>query len=367
MFFSRFRKRAKKTETVEKNEIVESTKSGFKVGDYVLVKDGLKLENGEFTDNWAGKIVELYDDENVVNITFDAITLNHISDDYLVNCDETGGDHYSYNFYAKELTKIKRRDTKATYKAAAKAYDLRFAALTDDPVTWEEQMQEKWFGMFAETPFFEQLTDHQKENADFAIEVFTHYYFNYMDKGLMECTPYDAEEMCTDILARKVSAERDFYEALGPIIGAFFEFLSAEGYFEPKDAREIKEHLLSIENKIIEASEDPSNWGMAKSFMMQGQSEGYDMSSQEDLDAFMRKQQLGTLRRLQQEHEQEQQFQEVSNGLRFASKPYVNQDPYKDFKRNTKVSVRYQGGKVKEHVSFKRVEKDLRSGKCELI
>jgi len=342
MFFSRFKKQT------------TSATPDFKVGHYVKVNDGLRLENGEFTKNWAGKIVGMYDDGELINITFDAITLDNISDDYLVSCDETGGDHYSYNFYRKELTPIERRDTEKVYKMAAKAYDLRFAQLTADQVSIEEEMQEKWFDLFSESPFFEQLNETEKELADFTIDVFTNYYLSFIDNTLMECIPDDVAYICTDILPRKVTSEGDFFEHLTTIIIAFFEFLEAEKY-TVTDSKQIKKRLLPLKHQIIEASENPANWGMAKSMMMQATSMGYDTSSQDDLNAFM------------------QEFNALSFEERKAkmgslpSLPSFSQDPYRDFKRNTKVSVRYQGGKIKEYISFKRVEKDLRSGKCTLI
>lgn len=349
MLFSKFKKKAAK-----KVETIESSESNFKVGDYVRVNDGIKIENGELTDNWVGKILEIYNDGELVNITFDATTLGNISDAYLINCEETGGDHYSYNFDAKELTKIERRDTKETYKAATKAYDLRFAGLTFDQVSLEEGMQEKWFGLFSDSPFFEQLGEAEKELADFTIDVFTNYYSNYIDNTLMECTPEDVAYICTDILPRKVTSDDDFFEYLGTIVTAFFEFLEAEEY-TVADSGQIKERLLPLKDEIIEASENPANWGMAKSMMMKATEMGYDTSSQDDLNAFM------------------QEFNALSFAERKATTgdlmqaPYANQDPYRDFKRNTKISVRYRGGKTKEYVSFKRVEKDLRSGKCTLI
>lgn len=349
----------------------KKNKSGFKVGDYVRVNDGIKIETGEIINNWGGQITEIYSQSDTYNISFDAITLDGMSDEYLLMCDKDGCDEYSYNFQVGDFTLMERRDTDEELKRASSEYRMRFALLTDDLYSWEEEMQEKWFDMFSETRFFEQLTEHQKENADFAIHVFTHYYMSYMDQGLLECTTDDAEYMCTDILSRKVTAERDFYEALGPIIAAFFEFMGEKEYFSEKDAQKIKKHILSIQDKIVKASENPNNWGMAKSMMMRASEQGYDMSSQEDMDAFLRVQQLNALQRLQQEQgqlqERDRQLEQQSKGFYFSSKPHINQDPYKDFGRNTKVSVSYPEGKTKENVSFKRVEKDLRSGKCTLI
>ena len=335
----------------------KNEKPDFKVGHYVKVNDGIEIETGELADNWAGEITALNPEYDTVDITFDAQTLNSISDKYLIECDEKGYDHYTYIFKRSDLTPIKRRDTEEEYEAAVKAYDLRFARLSGDMVSVEEEMRDKWFDLFAKSPFFEQLNDIQKENADFAIDVFINYLDGYIGTSLHDCTPEDAIEMCLDILPRKVSADDEFFGGLASLLGIFFEFLEENGHIPIGNGKAIKNTLKDMDAKTLAASKDPSNWGMAKSMVMSAQEQGLDLTDEDDKNEFMRMQQLNALNRLASERHESP----------FASQPYVNQDPYKNFGRNTKVSVRYPGGKVKERVSFKRVEKDLRAGKCELI
>jgi len=334
----------------------KNEKPDFKVGHYVKVNEGLEIETGETANNWAGEITEINPEHDTVEITFDAETLYSISDEYLIECDEKGYDHYTYRFFRSDLTPIERRDTEKSYEAATKAYDLRFAQLSGDMVSVEDSMRDQWFGLFSKSPFFEQLDETQKESADFAIDVFINYLESYQGIGLYDCTPEDAKEMCLDILPRKVSAGDEFFGGLASLLGTFFEFLEENGHIPIGNGKAVKNALKNLDAETLAASKDPSNWGMAKSMVMGMQEQGFDPSDQGDMNEFMQMQQLNALNRIASER----------TGY-YSSEPYVNQDPYKDFGRNTKVSVRYPGGKVRERVSFKRVEKDLRAGKCELI
>ncbi len=335
----------------------KSEKPDFKVGHYVKVNEGMVIETGETVNNWAGKITEINPEHDTVEITFDAETLNSISDTYLIECDEKGYDHYTYRFGRSDLTPIERRDTEEEYHAAAKAYDLRFAQLTGDMASVEDSMRDEWFRLFSKSPFFEQLNETQKENTDFAIEVFINYLEGYLGLGLYDCTPEDAKEMCLDILPRKVSADDEFFGSVASLLAVFFEFLEENGHIPAGNGKAISDTLKGMDKETLAASKDPSNWGMAKSMVMSAQEQGFDLTDEDDKNRFMQMQQLNALNRAASQKRQSL----------FASQPYVNEDPYKDFGRNTKVSVRYPGGKVRERVSFKRVEKDLRAGKCELI
>jgi len=343
-------------------------KPDFKVGHYVKVNEGMEIETGEIVDNWAGEITEIRGEHDVIEITFDAETLNSISDEYLIECDEKGYAHYTYVFEKSDLTPIQRRDTEEEYQAAAKAYDLRFAQLTGDMVSVEEEMRDKWFGLFSKSPFFDQLDDTQKGNADFAIDVFINYLDGYIGTSLHDCDPGDAEEMCMDILPRKVSADDDFFKGLASLIATFFEFLEADGHIPEGNGKAVKNALKGMDKKVLAASKDPQNWGMAKSMVMSAEAQGFDMGNEDDRNKFMQLQQLNALSGLVAEKRDSlNKLISENRGVLSSKEPFVNQDPYKNFKRNTKVSVRYPGGKTKERVSFKRVEKDLRAGKCTLI
>ena len=82
--------------------------------------------------------------------------------------------------------------------------------------------------------------------------------------------------------------------------------------------------------------------------MMQAKAEGYDLSSEEEINDFMRRQRMQA---------PVQQY------------PYTEppEDPFKGIGRNQKITVQYEDGTTKADIKFKKVEKDLRAGRCELI
>jgi len=96
----------------------------------------------------------------------------------------------------------------------------------------------------------------------------------------------------------------------------------------------------------VEAAKE-SNWGPAKSYMMKAKAQGYDLSSEEEVEAFMRRQQMEAL----------------------AHQPTTRppKDPFKGIGRNQKITVQYEDGTIKADIKFKKVEKDLRAGRCEIV
>lgn len=65
---------------------------------------------------------------------------------------------------------------------------------------------------------------------------------------------------------------------------AFWEFLKREFNFKTADS--ILKYLRQIEPKFRNIMNDPSKFGMAKSFFQMGQAAGFDMTSQLGPNAF---------------------------------------------------------------------------------
>jgi hypothetical protein len=66
---------------------------------------------------------------------------------------------------------------------------------------------------------------------------------------------------------------------------AFWEYLERE--FLLPQARAVLNLLAKIEPDFKSLMSDPSRFGMAKSFFTMGQAAGFDMTSQEGMNAFM--------------------------------------------------------------------------------
>src|SRR5713101_7344960 len=86
----------------------------------------------------------------------------------------------------------------------------------------------KWFDAFALSSGFESLSQAQQRKAGSIANFFTEYSYNYQGLAPEEWTPGAVVECCTEILPRKVSAKSDFFEAIAPVLSAFFNYLADE-------------------------------------------------------------------------------------------------------------------------------------------
>lgn len=69
-----------------------------------------------------------------------------------------------------------------------------------------------------------------------------------------------------------------------PELIVFWQYLQQE--YQLSEAPPILEYLHELEEHYPNLMNDPSQFGLAKSFVMMGQKAGFDMSTQEGLDAF---------------------------------------------------------------------------------
>lgn len=98
-------------------------------------------------------------------------------------------------------------------------------------------------------------------------------------------SPAAMESVCTIIFPRKVTADDECFEAVAPVLSRFFRFLSEKAY--QAHAAKLAEKVLTLQSRIISAAKDPSNWGMAKSFAMNAEKSGYDITDPLQSDAFI--------------------------------------------------------------------------------
>ncbi len=83
-----------------------------------------------------------------------------------------------------------------------------------------------------------------------------------------------------------MSTEADSAASIVAELRAFWAFVQRE--YGLANARKILDSLTDAAEKRLHAElADPRNYGMAKSFFMQGQKAGFDMTTQEGLDEFM--------------------------------------------------------------------------------
>lgn len=113
--------------------------------------------------------------------------------------------------------------------------------------------------------------------------------YGYIYNGVLPPEYSDAEvdELLFEIFPRKVSASSpDELADVLPELIAFWEFLKRA--FELPNADEVLTCLRATDfDEFRDEMLEPSNFGMAKSFVMAGHEAGFDMANQEGLNAFM--------------------------------------------------------------------------------
>jgi len=113
-------------------------------------------------------------------------------------------------------------------------------------------------------------------------------YYGYVYEGITipRMKVGDVEIIITELFPRKISlsSAEDADDAI-PELVAFWQFLKRE--YKLSNADRILKYLHQISLMFKDMMMDTSNFGMAKSFFMMGQSAGYDMTDETDSQKFM--------------------------------------------------------------------------------
>ena len=162
----------------------------------------------------------------------------------------------------------------------------------DDFENYSEEIQEEifkkcdmWMMEFTQTDYFQKLTPEEKDHSAFLVESFFNYLYGYCLKTPEQLDVPSLEEICLDILPRKVSADESYYKAIAPILTNFFKFLEEKGVLHNAEALNKKLNVMA--KKIVKIAADPRNWGPAKSFAMDAIRMGVDLENQEELDQYI--------------------------------------------------------------------------------
>src|SRR6266516_4224508 len=120
---------------------------------------------------------------------------------------------------------------------------------------------DEWSEAFAKSPEFARLSGSQQRKASAITEFFAKYTYEYLLLSPCEWNCDAVEECCTEILPRKVSAETALFEAIAPVLSAFFTFL--EDHSLLGNGRALAEALEVLGVEIVTKAEDRGNWGPA--------------------------------------------------------------------------------------------------------
>jgi hypothetical protein len=193
-----------------------------------------------------------------------------------------------------------------------------------------------------------------QESARSIVEMFSEHAFNYRGDQPADWTAGTVREVCLELFPRKLTAEIEYFELIGPVLSRFFGFLAEKKYQD--NAAALRREAEKIAPEIVRQAKNPRNWGMTKSITMQAMDAGVDLADENAIGGFMAAYNANLL---------------ASMGWDAAPKKPerlrpAQENPYKNISRNKVVKVKYPDGSIREG-KFKRLEEDLRAGKCELL
>lgn len=118
------------------------------------------------------------------------------------------------------------------------------------------------------------------------VDLMFEYAFRYIGVALPEMTTRDMSEVLFELFPRKVSTEPESAPEIVDELRAFWQFLQRQYQLPAADS--IVAMLDSgTERRLHAELANPANYGMAKSMFMQGKQAGFDMTTQEGMNAFM--------------------------------------------------------------------------------
>ena len=167
-------------------------------------------------------------------------------------------------------------------------------ATNDDSIEIEEEENTEeenkiyleWFDQFLNSSSFEKLTEEQKEQVDFILHCFGEYLEHVDASDPADWNTNNISELCLEVFPRKITAELALFECIGPVLIAFFNFLSENKML--KQAWKLSTCIKTIQADIPKEAADSRNWGMAKTFAMKALKEGVDLSDPTQNEKFIR-------------------------------------------------------------------------------
>jgi len=147
-----------------------------------------------------------------------------------------------------------------------------------------DRYQKELLQNFYESPEAADLVKADPRTGSWA-EQMLEFGFSYLGATPPRLTASQAEEILTELFPRKISlSSPDEADTVLPELLAFWSFLERE-YHLP-NAPAILSLLRKLQPEFKRLMNDPSKFGLAKSFFMAGQAAGFDMTDEKQLQQF---------------------------------------------------------------------------------
>ncbi len=148
-----------------------------------------------------------------------------------------------------------------------------------------ETLQETLLERFAQSPEGRERLAADPEMGFWAGQLI-YYGYQYEGATVPQMTVADVRTVVTGLFPRKISLQSpEQADDAIPELVAFWKYLGREFRLPHADA--VLEFLRDVQPDFPGMMNDPSNFGMAKSIFAMGQAAGFDMTSQEGMNAFM--------------------------------------------------------------------------------
>jgi hypothetical protein len=100
-----------------------------------------------------------------------------------------------------------------------------------------------------------------------------------------ELTERTLRALLFEVFPRKISADREFFEKVPPVVETFLRWMASEGILP--EGQSLAQRVRGWANDIAAEAMDPRNWGPAKGFMMRAMRAGVDTTDREALRRYM--------------------------------------------------------------------------------
>ena len=158
-----------------------------------------------------------------------------------------------------------------------------------------EAFQEALLDRFAESPEGQARLKADPHMGFWAAQLI-YYGYQYEGAAVPQMKVGDVRTVVTDLFPGKISlASPEEADHAIPELVAFWQYLKREFRLPKADA--VLGFLHDVEPEFPEMMNDPSNFGMGKSFFMMGRAAGFDMTTREGMEAFTHTYNAGLLAR----------------------------------------------------------------------
>jgi hypothetical protein len=129
------------------------------------------------------------------------------------------------------------------------------------------------------------LPEDVRTDARFIAEMLLQYAWDYLEIGPAELDLDALDEILLDLLPQKVTAQREVFEHVAPVLREFFLWLESEGIlsFSGVMVEFVEDHA----DLIVRHAMDPDNWGKAKTITMDAIERGIDLDDEETISEFI--------------------------------------------------------------------------------